>query len=57
MADPAWPPAAGPWDVDEDYYRDRIPRAIADIKRKAAQQQAAAQAKIDALEEELAALQ
>ena len=57
MADPAWPPSTGPWDVDEDYYRERIPRAIEDVKRKAAKQQAAAQAKIAALEEELAALQ
>ncbi len=57
MADPAWPPVAGPWDIDEDYYRERIPRAIEDVKLKAAKQQAAAQAKIAALEEELAALQ
>ena len=57
MADPAWPPADGPWDVDYDFYKERIPRAIEEIKQMAAKQQAAADAKIAALEEELAALQ
>ena len=57
MADPAWPPVDGPWDVDYDYYKERIPRAIEEIKQMAAKQQAAADAKIAALEEELAALQ
>lgn len=57
MADPAWPPKDGPWSIDRDYYRDRIPRAIEEIKEKAAKQQAAADAKIAALEEELAALE
>lgn len=57
MADPAWPPKESPWDVDENYYRERIPRAIAEIEAKAAEQQRAAQAKIDALKEEYAALQ
>ena len=56
MADPSWPPEEGPWDVDTDYYKERIPRAIAEIKEQAAKQQAAAEAKIAALEEELAAL-
>ena len=56
MADPAWPPADGPWDVDTDYYKERFPRAIEEIKEMAAKQQAAAEAKIAALEEELAAL-
>ncbi|MGI6032996.1 MAG: hypothetical protein ACOX69_06215 [Coriobacteriales bacterium] len=57
MADPAWPPKDSPWDVDEDYYRKRIPEAIKEIEEKAARQQADAQAKIDALKEELAALE
>ena len=56
MADPAWPPVEGPWDVDTEYYRERIPRAIEEIKEKAALQQKAAEAKIAALEAELAAL-
>lgn len=56
MADPAWPPANSPWDVDEDYYRKRIPQAIEEVRAKAKKQQDAAQAKIDALEQELAAL-
>ncbi len=56
MADPAWPPKDGPWDIDEDYYRNRIPEAISEIEEKMAKQQAAGQAKIDALREELAAL-
>lgn len=56
MADPAWPPKDGPWDIDEEYYRDRIPKAIQEVEEKMAQQQAAGQAKIDALREELAAL-
>ena len=57
MADPAWPPVEGPWDVDPNYYRERIPAAIAEIEEKAAQQQADAQAKIAALKAELAALE
>ena len=56
MADPAWPPANGPWAVDKEYYRERIPRAIAEIEEKAAKQQHAAELKIAALKEELAAL-
>ena len=48
--------ADGPWDVDTDYYKERFPRAIEEIKEMAAKQQAAAEAKIAALEEELAAL-
>lgn len=57
LADPAWPPKDNPWDVDEDYYRERIPRAIAEIEAKAAEQQRIAQLKIDALKEEYAAVQ
>lgn len=56
MADPAWPPADGPWAIDREYYRERIPRAIAEIEEKAAKQQHAAELKIAALKEELAAL-
>ena len=56
MADPAWPPADGPWDVDPDYYRKRIPSAIDEVRRAAAKQQEAANLKIAALEAELAAL-
>ena len=57
MADPAWPPANSPWDVDQNYYRERIPQAIEEIRGKAAKQQRAAEAKIAALEEEYAALE
>lgn len=56
LADPAWPPADGPWDIDREYYRERIPQAIADIQEKARKQQAAADAKVAALRAELEAL-
>lgn len=56
MADPEWPPSDGPWDIDKDYYRNRIPKAIEEIKQASQKQQEAAQAKIAALEEEMAAL-
>lgn len=56
LADPAWPPADGPWDVDKLYYRERIPEAIREIEAKAAEQQRVANLKIEALKQELAAL-
>jgi hypothetical protein len=57
LADPAWPPKDGPWTLDADYYRRHIPEAIADIEAKSAEQQRVAQLKIDALKQELAALE
>ena len=57
MADPAWPPANGPWNVDKDYYRLRIPQAIREVEAAAAIQQMAAEQKIAALNAELEALQ
>ncbi|MGI6590431.1 MAG: hypothetical protein ACOX1O_02285 [Eggerthellaceae bacterium] len=57
LADPAWPPKDGPWNIDEGYYRRHIPEAIADIERKSAEQQRIAQLKIDALKREFEALE
>lgn len=57
LADPAWPPVDGPWDIDRDYYRTRIPQAMEEIRQKAAQQQVAAQKKLDALQAELDAIE
>ena len=57
LADPNWPPKNGPWnDVDEDYYAQRIPAAIQEARSMLEAQVAAANLKIAALEEELAAL-
>lgn len=57
LADPNWPPKNGPWnDVDEDYYAQGIPAAIQEARSMLEAQIAAANLKIAALEEELAAL-
>lgn len=57
LADPAWPPKDGPWTVDTEYYKKHIPEAIAEIKAKSAEQQRVAQTKIDALNQEMEAIE
>lgn len=58
LADPSWPPVDGPWsNIDKEYYAQRLPVAIQEAKSMLEMQMSAANKKIAALEEELAALE